>query len=195
LTLGQRERRLIAMLGVVLVAALIYRLWPLLFAAERAEDAVAAAKAVTARVDLPELRLAERAVEPGPLTPGRDPFRFGAPPAPPPPPPPTKAELEAMRLAQEQAERQRLEAERRRQIEEARPRVPPEVKYLGSFGPKNHRIAVFNDGSRIVNLSEGELLNGRFLVFKIGYESVDLKFLGFPNEPPARLPAGAPAVP
>ena len=35
-----------------------------------------------------------------------------------------------------------------------------------------------------------DVLEGRFVVAHIGYESVDLGYLEFPDEPPARLPVG-----
>lgn len=199
MTLGARERRLLLLLGVLLVGAVAYRFGPRLFAGDEAgADADAVARAQVARVELPELRLPDATPGEEALVPGRDPFRYGNPPAPPPPPPPkppTKAELEAMRLQREQEERARLEAERLRQIEAARPRLPAELKYLGSFGPKARRIAVFNDGTSIVNVPEGEILQGRYLVYKIGFESVDLKFVGYPTEPPVRLAAGPGNVP
>jgi len=193
LTLGARERRLLGILAVLGAVAAVYRLWPLIIGAGRDEpDVVAAARAVSARVELPELRLTERAVPPEEFAPGRDPFRFGSPPAPPPPPPPTAAELEAERLRQEQAEAARRAAQAAQELYARTPHPPAvDVRFLGSFGPKNHRIAVFNDGTRIVNAAEGEILNGKFVVYKIGFESVDLKFVGFPNEPPTRLAAGA----
>ena len=36
----------------------------------------------------------------------------------------------------------------------------------------------------------GEVVEGKFIVDRIGYESVDLKFVGFPDEPAKRLPIG-----
>ena len=63
------------------------------------------------------------------------------------------------------------------------------MRYLGSFGPRDRRIAVFEDpaGGGVFNAREGETLQGKFIVDKIGYESVDLRFVGFPDEPPRRL--------
>jgi hypothetical protein len=120
---------------------------------------------------------------------GRDPFRY-RPLAPPPPPPPSPEELEAQRLAREERDRLAREAAERAAREAAIPR-PPEVtlRYLGSFGPRDRRIAVFEDpaGGGVLNAREGETLQGKFIVDKIGYESVDLRFVGFPDEPPRRL--------
>lgn len=193
MTLGDRERRLLGVLVLALVALGAYRLWPLLRPGDSlGDDAGGGPRANAAKVDLPALRSADLEIVSGSFVPGRDPFRFGAPPPPPAPPPPTKAELEAMRKRQQEDEAARQAADRARQIEAGRPH-PPAVdylKFLGSFGPKNHRIAVFSDGKTIYNAAEGEVIDRKFVVDKIGYESVDLKFVGFPDEPPARLAAG-----
>nr|MBP9824920.1 hypothetical protein [Thermoanaerobaculia bacterium] len=97
-------------------------------------------------------------------------------------------------LAQRAAE---AEARRRAAEEDARqraiPRPPPvTLVYLGSFGTEARRIAVFADdkGENLYNVRVGEIVEGKFIVDRIGYESVDLKFVGFPDEPAKRLPIG-----
>jgi len=104
---------------------------------------------------------------------GRDPFRFAAPPPPPPPPPqpaPPPPPPPPPPLG---------------------PQPPPvDVTFLGSFGPPERRIAVFSDGKTIYNALRGEILDGKFKVHAIGYESVDLTFVGFPDVPPERLAVG-----
>jgi hypothetical protein len=120
--------------------------------------------------------------------PGRNPFRFGEAPPPPEPAPPTAAEIEAARRrAEEEALlRQRLEAER--QAEALRPKPPVfSLKYLGNFGPTTRRIAVFSDGNNIYNAFEGDVLEGRFEVARIGYESVEIRYVGFPSVPALRV--------
>jgi hypothetical protein len=111
----------------------------------------------------------------GELEIGRDPFHFAAPPPPPPrpaPPPPPPYEPPPPPPP-------------------AGPQPPPvDLTYLGSFGPPQHRIAVFSDGKVIYNATRGETLGGRFVVHAIGYESVDLTFVGFPDVPPERLAIG-----
>lgn len=73
-----------------------------------------------------------------------------------------------------------------------RPVPPPvDVVYLGSFGPASRRIAVFVDQEEVIyNAFEGEVLKGMFEVHQIGYESVDLLFVGFPDAPAERLAVG-----
>ncbi len=126
------------------------------------------------------------------FTTGRDPWRFYQPPPPPPPPPHrlSEAELRALREAEEA--RQRLLAQQ--QAEAARvaaiPKPPPFTwTYLGNFGPAAQRIAVFSDGQKVINARENEILEGKFIVSRIGYESVDIRFVGFPDWPAARLAA------
>jgi hypothetical protein len=77
------------------------------------------------------------------------------------------------------------------QVEAAKPKPPPfTMSYLGSFGPPSRRIAVFSDGKTIYNALKGEVLAGKFIVAEIGYESVDIRFVGFPDWPPQRLAVG-----
>lgn len=136
------------------------------------------------------LRLAALSRTPPGFTTGRDPWRFVEPPPPPPPKPhvPSAAELKAMREAEEA--RQKLLAEQARiaAIEAARPKPPPFTwSYLGNFGPPSLRIAVFTDGKRVWNARQGETLENKFIVAQIGYESVDIRFVGFPDVPAERL--------
>lgn len=150
-------------------------------------------------IDIVTLDLDALAAAPRDYSPGRNPFDYGEPP---PPPGPTPEEL---------AERARREAERRRAAEEARvaaeeraallaedppepPRPqPPEFRmtYLGSFGPASRRIAVFTDGEEIYNALVGDVLAGQFVVQDIGYESVAIAFVDFPDEPPRRFAIGS----
>jgi hypothetical protein len=118
---------------------------------------------------------------------GRDLFRFAPPP---PPPGPTPAELAEMRRAADERARSAREAAA---LEAARPHPPEiDVRYIGSFGPAARRIAVFVDTAEggTFNARVGEVLKGKFLLARIGYESVDLKYLDFPDLPARRLPVG-----
>ena len=121
---------------------------------------------------------------------GRDPWRFVDPPPPPPPKPhvPTAEELEAQRRAAEEARRRAEEAARLAAIEAAKPH-PPEfnLQYLGRFGPPERQIAVFTNGKQIFNKQEGEVIDNKFIVAHIGYESVDIGFVGFPTVPAKRV--------
>jgi hypothetical protein len=141
-----------------------------------------------------ELRLADLQRVPPGYRPGRDPWRFVDPPPPPPEPPPppppgpTPEQLRAMEEARLRAEEQARLAAEQRAIEERKPK-PPEftLDYLGNIGSRNRRIAVFTDGKREYIAQEGQVLEGKFIVARIGYESVDIKYVNFPDEPAKRL--------
>jgi hypothetical protein len=136
------------------------------------------------------LRMADLDRVPGASQAGRDPWRYVDPPPPPPPQPhqPTPEELEAQRRAAEEARRRAEEAARLAAIEAAKPH-PPEfnLQYLGRFGPSDRQIAVFTNGKQVFNKQEGEVIDNKFVVAHIGYESVDISFVGFPTVPNKRV--------
>jgi len=136
------------------------------------------------------LRIDDLARTPRGFTTGRDPWRFVEPPPPKPPvpKPPSQAELRALREAEEARQRLLEEQARQAAILAAIPKPPPFTwNYLGNFGPARHRIAVFTDGQKVWNAREGDTLEGKFIVAQIGFESVDIRFVGFPETPPERL--------
>jgi hypothetical protein len=57
-----------------------------------------------------------------------------------------------------------------RPVVDSVPRIPYE--YVGYLGPKDDRIAVFQDGEVVHLARTGELLQGAFRVVEIRYESV-----------------------
>lgn len=144
-----------------------------------ADLATSGAVGAVTRVDLAAL---ER--QPGTFSPGRDPFRFFQK-APVQPTPPPAAPQEAPRQAPPP------KAAPQANIAPPKPRPPAiDFRYLGSFGPKERRIAVFSDQTEIFNALRGDVIKQRFLVVGIGYESADIGFVGFPSEPAQRLAAG-----
>lgn len=88
----------------------------------------------------------------------------------------------------EEERRRAEEAARLAAIEAAKPK-PAEftMEYLGNFGPGDKKIAVFTDGKKIYNAVQGDVLENKFIVARIGYESVDIRFVGFPDWPAKRL--------
>jgi len=78
-------------------------------------------------------------------------------PLPPPPPPPTPA--------------------------------PPEIpfRFIGTFGPRERPIAALVQGDEVVNARAGDVVFGRFILRKVGYESIDIGFVGFPPSEIRRL--------
>jgi hypothetical protein len=61
------------------------------------------------------------------------------------------------------------------------------LRYLGHFGPPDKQLAVFADGNAVFNKQEGEVIDNQFIVTHIGHESVDIRFVGFPDAPPQRI--------
>ena len=66
---------------------------------------------------------------------------------------------------------------------------PPDVtfKFIGTFGPKEHPIAVVQQGDQVLNVRSGDTLFGKFILKKVGYESIDVGFVGFPESETRRL--------
>lgn len=185
MTLRPRERTLLWVLAI----GLLFAGWRYLWLPSRSSDLQRVLRGEErASTDLgarevEELHLADLEATANEFHPGRDPWRFGrreapvqpqprpvaAPPPPAPPPPPESAAS----------------------TEPARPEPPKvDVVFLGSFGPPMRRIAVFSDDEAIYNAASGDTLKGKFRVETIGFESVDLGFIGFPDVPPKRLPVG-----
>ena len=205
--LSQREKRLLGLLGLLAAAFAVRALFTLARPSGGGgggETAAASARPASTssrfgrgsrqRVaqipdEVAQLRLEDLVIAPRDFTVGRDPFRYGPPPPPPPPPGPSAEDLERMRREAEEARRRAEAAARAAAI----PRPPPiTVVYLGSFGPSARKVAVFSgeDGEKLYNALVGDVLEGKFIVDRIGFESVDLKFVGFPDEPAKRLAIG-----
>ncbi len=143
-------------------------------------------------IDVVELAAYTLDQPPPPSRPARDPWSFGTRPAPeatdaepeapePEPLPPVRPETPAPRVGPETPAPQPIG-----------PEPPPiDVFYIGSFGRSDNPIAVFIDADKsIFNALEGDLVKDKFEVQNIGYESVDLLFVGFPDERPVRLAIG-----
>lgn len=190
-----RQRVLLGLLAVILVVA-GFKYLPGFFSGgdgaareRRATAAGAASGTAVAKLDLGRLA----AAQPG-YTPGRNPFEYYVPPPPPrvQPPAPTPEEL-AKRAAEAARLRAELEAERERvaNLPPPAPR-PPDfgLTYLGSFGPVSRRIAVFSDGEEIYNALVGDVLAGQFEVAEIGFESVTITYVDFPDAPAKQVGLG-----
>jgi hypothetical protein len=67
--------------------------------------------------------------------------------------------------------------------------TPPEItfKFIGSFGPKEQPIAVLVAGDKVINARTGDVVLERFIIKKVGYESIDVGFVG-PWSDVRRLP-------
>jgi hypothetical protein len=67
--------------------------------------------------------------------------------------------------------------------------VPPDInfKFIGTFGPREGPIAVLVLGDQLVNAHSGDVVFDRFILRNIGYESVDVGFVGYPSTVTKRL--------
>jgi hypothetical protein len=141
---------------------------------------------------------------------GRNIFAFVEPPPPPPPappPPPPDKDKDGIPDFQDNCpglanpdqtdiDRNGVGAACQEGNEIPPPPPPPQppafnYKYLGTFGSASRPIATFSSNGEIVNVRVGETFgNGRFTLRKIGIESVDIGFPGFPADVTRRIPLG-----
>jgi len=72
------------------------------------------------------------------------------------------------------------------------PPKPPQFnwKFIGMFGPPKNPIATFAREGEIVNARTGEVIEGKFVLRRIGIESAEIGFVGFPPDVTQRVPLG-----
>ncbi len=183
-TLGKRERVLLGLL--LLMAPFVvwkYAKPALLSFASGGGGNVRNAGGITpskvARRDIVKLGLSALEGRGGEYEPDRNIFRYGEKPKPPPPPPPPPRPARVPRPAAPPPP-------------PSAPKPPPlDLKLLGIFGPESRRIAVLTDDDGwFKNALEREVVRDQFIVHKIGYQSVDFKFVGFPDVEPERVKIG-----
>jgi len=58
--------------------------------------------------------------------------------------------------------------------------MPPPInfKFIGTFGPKDHPVAVLVLNDQLVNARAGDVVFEQFILRRIGFESVDIGFVG-----------------
>ncbi len=184
-TLGPREKVLLGILALLVpIGAWQYVKPALLSFASGGAGNAGKVSGVSPRGDarkpIVELRLSALEVSGSEYEPDRNIFSYGKKrkPAPPPPPPPPPARAAPRRAGPPPPP--------------AAPKPPPlDLKLLGIFGPEGRRVAVLTDGDGwFQNALEQEVVREQFTVHKIGYESVDFKFVGFPDVEPERIEIG-----
>jgi len=193
---AKRKKALLVALSMVMIYVLWRQLSPVVTGLASGSGALSMARRSNqdggrAALDLPDvvdLRLDDLEKETEQFSAERDPFRFGFVKKPSPPPPTGDSESAMRRALREAKEREQKEAEPPRPPERQPPQI--DVNFLGSFGPQGHRLAVFSDGTEIFNVFEGDQLNEKFYVVKIGLESADIGFVDFPDAPAQRLEVG-----
>ncbi len=74
------------------------------------------------------------------------------------------------------------------------PIIPPAIPYkvLGVFGSRDDVIVSLEEGGRIINAREKDVIDGRFRIHRINRESVDFSFPGLPPEITRRIPIPLP---
>lgn len=67
--------------------------------------------------------------------------------------------------------------------------APPPIHFrlVGIFGPANNPIAAIEYGDQILNAREKDVILRAYIIQKIGYESIDVGFVGFPPTESRRL--------
>jgi hypothetical protein len=118
--------------------------------------------------DLAEVNLdALKADRPEPADSDRNPFRFTSKPPPPPPPIPIPAHKTTP-----------LPGDAGPIVAPPPPPIP--LKYIGLViqgDPKVGRIAVLSDSRGVYHGREGDIIEGRYRIEKIGVESIDLAYI------------------
>ena len=72
------------------------------------------------------------------------------------------------------------------------PPTPPQFtyKFIGTFGRPQNPIATFARDGEIVNARVGDVIDGKFILRRIGIESAEIGFVGFPPDQTQRVPLG-----
>lgn len=183
------SRRGLVLLLALLVAVLVVRFWPAAPAAgpavsPRAPVAGDKARSGDTPAEIPPLAFRQKRgeIEGGVV---RNVFAFHVPPTPTPRPlPPAPTPLPAPGSVEFIGPRPPTPTP------SPTPIVPPAIPYkvLGIFGPREKPIVTFEDGPRLINAREGDVLDGRFILRRVGRESVDFAFVGLPPEITRRIP-------
>lgn len=119
---------------------------------------------------------------------GRNPFGFGVPPTPTPaptlPPPSPRPTLPPRPTPTP------------RWVEGPNGgRLPPPPpfnrQFIGAFGPERLTVAVFRRNDQVDVAIPGMVLDNTFIVRQVGYESVTIGFVGYPESEDVRVPLEA----
>jgi len=184
--LKEQGRQVVTLVVLVLaLVSVVYYYWDDMF--PPAEGTVAASNpaataAAVGPLSLPSaLKLA--ALEPVGEKPnaGRNPFRFGVPPPPPTPPRPPAPPPQPMTPPPPTVPQG--------------PPPPPAIplKFVGAVQlPTGKRIASLSDGKGVLMGAEGDVIDGRYRIVKIGVESIVMEYLDGRGRQTIPLRGGSP---
>ena len=170
----KRQRELV--LGAIAIVLLAVASWSLTSGTPQPAPTpapnISADSQVRPQGSIAEVNLrALEAERPEPMERTRNPFRFKPKAAP--PPPPTAAQI---KQKQEQAGAERAASG---PVDPAPlPRIP--LKYIGDMSDPNNpgkRIAILSDARSTYYGREGEIVEGRYRILRIGVESIELAYL------------------
>ena len=70
------------------------------------------------------------------------------------------------------------------------PPQPPAIafQFTGTFGSVKAPVAAIVAGDRLLLVRPGDVVDGKFIIRKVGYESLDVGFVGFPEKEVRRIP-------
>ena len=67
---------------------------------------------------------------------------------------------------------------------------PPPFRdtFIGYFGPPDRMVAVFRNGKKVKVQVEGGVLDDKFIIRHVGFQSVEIGYVGYPKEVTTRVP-------
>ena len=70
------------------------------------------------------------------------------------------------------------------------PPQPPAIafQFTGTFGNPKEPVAAIVAGDRLLLVRQGDVVDGKFIIRRVGYESLDVGFVGFPEKEVRRIP-------
>lgn len=70
------------------------------------------------------------------------------------------------------------------------PPVPPPIpfQFTGTMGPHKRPVAVIVEGDKLTVVRTGDVVDSKFIIRNVGFESLDVGFVGFPENEVRRLP-------
>lgn len=174
---GDRQRWMMIVLGVLLV----YFVWSRLIAPSLSGGDDGTAVSGGRQVEIEEMvELRSDLLEPqtGVYERGRNVFSYQGRPRPKPKPQPKPKPPAEVKPKPEPAAA----------TEPPAPKPPNfQMRFLGSFGPRERPIAVFIDGEDLYNVRVGDVVKQEFVLVAVGFESADIGYVNFPETEPRRV--------